>query len=295
MARPRTSPLEVPLCFRDKKRKPPPSFRRARIKGKARTRDSKEVVDEIARGQKLLGPDAVQIGWVKIHNGLAGNEKRDSLVKIGKEKEGTQVTKAGLKQWWKAKREKERKVKGTGMGRVIKTGKGNLRIWLKKLDPMLDSTECRRCGRVEETGPMSLWCAGKEKTGQKILKLGRNGRPAKGKATSKGNWDPTAIGDSIPDQPDEEGTSIADVIMSRVAEYGEVEWASSYGGGCEKAEIPELNFRVAATAPREFWEDAISEAKKNGEAWFTDGSRSEEGRVRGGGTARQEGRVGAQQ
>ena len=108
----------------------------------------KEVVEEVRKRQKNLGPDAVKFAWVKAHVGTHGNEKVDQMAKVGTElgdeDEGIQkvITEGGLKQEWKKRRAEERKVKGTGMGRVVKwnrkarvnyvhcrTGKGNLQAW----------------------------------------------------------------------------------------------------------------------------------------------------------------------
>jgi len=66
----------------------------------------------------------------------------------------------------------ERRVKGTGMGRVVKwnrkarvnyvhcwTGKGNLQAWRHKLDGSTD-LKCRKCGKYAETGRrVALVCA----------------------------------------------------------------------------------------------------------------------------------------
>jgi len=73
------------------------------------------------------------------------------------------VTEGGLKQGWKKMRE-ERRVKGTGMGRVIRwnrkahinyvhcrTGKGNLQAWRNVIDDTVDP-KCRKCGMWRQAG-----------------------------------------------------------------------------------------------------------------------------------------------
>jgi len=134
--------------------------------GKARTRDLKYVMEGIRERQSRLGFNAVSFGWVKANNVLYGNKDADRL---GKEAtnlylEDPQITEGGLKQAWKRMREEERRVKGAGMGRVVKwnwkarvayvqcrTGKGNLQGWRHKIGKP-DNPECRKCRRYAETG-----------------------------------------------------------------------------------------------------------------------------------------------
>jgi len=127
-------------------------------------------VEEVRKRQKNLGPDAVRFAWVKAHVGTRGNERADQMAKsgaeLGDEDEGMNkvITEGGLRQEWKRRRAEERKVKGTGMGRVVRwnrkarvnyvhyrTGKGNLQAWRHVLD-IDQSDECRKCGRYAETG-----------------------------------------------------------------------------------------------------------------------------------------------
>jgi len=124
---------------------------------------------EEIRRQKNLGPDAVRFAWVKAHVGTRGNEKADQMAKsgaeLGDEDEGMNkvITEGGLRQEWKRRRAEERKVKGTGMGRVVRwnrkarvnyvhcrTGKGNLQAWRHVLD-IDQPDECRKCGRYAKT------------------------------------------------------------------------------------------------------------------------------------------------
>ena len=132
----------------------------------ARTRDLKVVIEGIKERQSRLGPNALLFGWVKAHNELHGNEEADRLAKEATNlySEDPQITEGGLKQPWKKMREEERRVKGTGMGRVVRwngkarvayvqcrTGKGNLQAWRHKIGKA-DDPECRKCGRYAETG-----------------------------------------------------------------------------------------------------------------------------------------------
>jgi len=41
----------------------------------------KEVVEEVRKRQKNLGPDAVRFSWVKAHAGTQGNDKADQMAK----------------------------------------------------------------------------------------------------------------------------------------------------------------------------------------------------------------------
>jgi len=75
-------------------------------------------------------------------------------------------------------REEERRVKGAGMGRVVKwnrrarvtyaqcrTGKGNLQAGRHKIGKA-DNSECRKCGRYAETGKhVALVCTHGEDIG----------------------------------------------------------------------------------------------------------------------------------
>jgi len=84
----------------------------------------------------------------------------------------------GLKQAWKRMREEESRVKGAGMGRVVKwnrkarvayvlyrTGKGNLKAWRHKIGKT-ENSQCRKCGRYAETGKhVALVCTHGEDIG----------------------------------------------------------------------------------------------------------------------------------
>jgi len=150
--------------------------------GRARTADLRRVMMDIKERQTRLGPNAVSFGWVKAHNDVGGNEKADQLAKHATTlyPEDPQITEGGLKQAWKRKREEERRVKGAGMGRVVKwnrkarvmyvqcrTGKGNLQAWRHKIGKS-DDPECRKCGRYAETGKhVALVCTHGEEIGRR--------------------------------------------------------------------------------------------------------------------------------
>jgi len=89
---------------------------------KARTNDLKVVLMDIKERQARLGPNAVSFGWVRAHNELFGNEETDRLAKTATQlyPEDLQIIEGGLKQAWRMIREEERRVKGAGMGRVVK-------------------------------------------------------------------------------------------------------------------------------------------------------------------------------
>ncbi|KAF8418709.1 hypothetical protein EV426DRAFT_311223 [Tirmania nivea] len=143
------------------------ALRKAGRRGKARTRDLRKAVASIKERHERLGAGAVRIGWVKAHVGIPGNERADVLAKEGAEElfpEAPQITEGGLRQEWKRLREAERKVAGTGGGRVVRwgrkarvnyvhcrTGKWNLQSWRAKLDDTVDPT-CRSFRRHVETG-----------------------------------------------------------------------------------------------------------------------------------------------
>jgi len=150
--------------------------------GRARTRDLKLVMEGIRERQSRLGPNAVSFGWVKAHNELHGNEEADRLAKEATTlyPEDPQITEGGLKQAWRRMREEERRVKGAGMGRVVKwnrkartayvqcrTGKGNLEAWRHKIG-RAENSECRKCGRYAETGKhVALVCTHGEDIGRR--------------------------------------------------------------------------------------------------------------------------------
>jgi len=150
--------------------------------GKARTRDLKIVMEEIRERQSRLGPNAVSFGWVKAHNELHGNEEADRLAKEATNlyPEDPQITEGGLNQVWRRMREEERRVKGAGMGRVVRwnrrarvayvqccTGKGNLQAWCHKIGKA-ENSECRKCRRYAETGKhVALVCTHGEDIGRR--------------------------------------------------------------------------------------------------------------------------------
>ena len=48
-----------------------------------RTKDLRELVNEIKRGQGVEGGYTVRLGWVKAHVGIEGNERADQMAKQG--------------------------------------------------------------------------------------------------------------------------------------------------------------------------------------------------------------------
>jgi len=150
--------------------------------GKARTRDFKILMEGIRERQSRLGPNTVSFGWVKAHNELLDNEEADWLAKEATNlyPEDPQITEEGLKQTWKRMREEERRVKGAGIGRVVKwnrrarvaylqcrTGKGNLQAWHHKIGKT-DDPECRKCERYTETGKhVAMVCTHGEDIGRR--------------------------------------------------------------------------------------------------------------------------------
>jgi len=72
--------------------------------GRARTRELKEVVEEVRKRQKNLRPDPIRFAWVKTHVGTRDNEKADQMAKsrteLGDEDEGMNkvITEGGLRQ-----------------------------------------------------------------------------------------------------------------------------------------------------------------------------------------------------
>ena len=150
--------------------------------GKASTRDLKIVMEGIREKQFRLGHNTVSFGWVKAHNEIHGNEEADWLAKEATNlyPKDPQITEGGLKQAWKRMREEERRVKGAGMGRVVKwnrkarvayvqcrTGKGNLQTCRHKIGKA-DNSECRKCGRYAETGKhVALVCTHGEDIGRR--------------------------------------------------------------------------------------------------------------------------------
>jgi len=150
--------------------------------GKVRTRDLKVVIEGIRERQSSLGHNAVSFGWVKAHNELHGNEEADRLPKEATNlySEDPQITEGSLKQARRRMREDERRVKGAGMGKVVKwnrkarvayvqcrTGKGNLQAWRHKIGKA-ENSEYRKCGRYAETGKyVALVCTRGEDIGRR--------------------------------------------------------------------------------------------------------------------------------
>ena len=142
------------------------AIKRAGRSGKARIRDLQSIVELIKERQAAMGPQAITIGWVKAHIGIAGNEKADEEAKRASSltPEVSRITEGDIKQEWRRKRTEERRRSDTVQGRAIKwnrkalrnythcrTGKGRLGRWRNMLDPWEDSN-CRFCDEGQETG-----------------------------------------------------------------------------------------------------------------------------------------------
>jgi len=96
------------------------AVRKAGRTGRARAGELKEVVEEVRKGQRNLGPNAARFTWVKAHVGTQGNEKADQMAKAGAELEGedegveTVITEGGVEA--KVEAEKGGGEKGQGDG-----------------------------------------------------------------------------------------------------------------------------------------------------------------------------------
>ena len=78
-------------------------------RGKARTRELVQLEGKIRDQRDLYGQDNVNIGWVKVHIGIEGDQRADEMAKMGAAKEGrNHVTEGGLRQWEKAERRNNR-------------------------------------------------------------------------------------------------------------------------------------------------------------------------------------------
>ena len=135
-------------------------------RGRANTRELKEIVDKIQKRKENHGEGATVLVWVEAHVSIRGNEKADELAKGGASlaREGDVVTEGGIKQEWKERGRKARQVEGYGKWRAVRwnrkalhtytqcrTNKGRLGQWRNTLDPWSDPG-CRWCGEEIETG-----------------------------------------------------------------------------------------------------------------------------------------------
>ena len=136
-------------------------------RGRARTAALKEVIEGIARKQQQERETehTVILAWTKAHIGIRGNERADQMAKEASGYQGAnKVTQGGIKAVWQEMRRNERRVEGFGKGRVIgwnrtsvtayshiRTGKGRLRGWRKKIGKE-DWGYCYCGAGVTETG-----------------------------------------------------------------------------------------------------------------------------------------------
>ena len=82
------------------------AIKQAADKGRARSRDLVEVVNEI--GRRPAKGLSTQCGWVKAHVGVDGNERADLMAKAGcRESLLPQVMEGGVRAYWKDVRRRE--------------------------------------------------------------------------------------------------------------------------------------------------------------------------------------------
>ena len=136
--------------------------KRAADKGRGRSRDLVEVVDEV--GRRITKGLSTRFGWVKAHVGVDGNECADLMAKAGcRESLLPQVTEGGVRAYWNDVRSQGRAQQGLGSGRVVqwnrwavlrythqRVGKGDVGEWRRVIGS--EDTVCRLCGVEEETG-----------------------------------------------------------------------------------------------------------------------------------------------
>ena len=138
------------------------AIKQATDKGRGRSRDLVEVVDEV--GRRVTKGLSTQFGWVKAHVGVGGNKRADLMAKTGcRESLLPQVTEGGVRAYWKDVHSRERAQRGLGSGRVVRwnrravlrythlrVGKGDVGEWRRVIGN--EDTLCRLCGVEEETG-----------------------------------------------------------------------------------------------------------------------------------------------
>ena len=138
------------------------AIKRAAHSGRGRTEDLVEVVDEVGR-RSLLGL-GTQLGWVKAHAGVDGNELADQRARAGcRESLLPQITEGGVRAYCKDVCTRERAQRGLGSGRVVRwnrravlrhthlrVGKGDVGEWRRVIGT--EGTLCHLCGVEEETG-----------------------------------------------------------------------------------------------------------------------------------------------
>ena len=138
------------------------AIKRAADRGRGRSRDLVEVVDEI--GRRITKGLSTNFGWVKAHVGIDGNERADLMAKAGcRDSLLPQVTESGVRAYWKDVSSRGRAQRGLGSGRVVRwnrraalrythlrVGKGDVGEWRRVIGN--EDTLCRLCGVEEETG-----------------------------------------------------------------------------------------------------------------------------------------------
>lgn len=53
----------------------------------------------------------------------------------------------------------------------------------------------------------------------------------------------------------------------------------SFGGRVEKVDVEEVELGINATGDRMYWKAVIEDHREGAEAWYTDGSKLEDGKV----------------
>ena len=138
------------------------AIKRAADRGRGRSRDLVEVVDEV--GRRTMRGLSTQVGWVKAHAGVDGNERADLMAKAGcRESLLPQMTEGGVRAYWKEVRSRQRAQRGLGSRRVVRwnrravlrythlrVGKGDVGEWRRVIGN--EDTLCRLCRVEEETG-----------------------------------------------------------------------------------------------------------------------------------------------
>ena len=159
----------VPLLVLSDSRAALTVLKNAASVGKARTADLRGVVDLV--GTWDGGGVELRFGWVKAHVGVWGNERADALARAGCGGGGIpRAMEGGVRALWKKLRARERSVSGLGAGRIsgwgrraasrytqLRTGKGDLGVWRKRLGRGLGS--CCLCqGDLEMGGHLVFRC-----------------------------------------------------------------------------------------------------------------------------------------
>ena len=120
----------------------------------------------VAARRRLRAGKTTEIGWVKAHEGIEGNELADVHAKRAAEamEDRKTVTAGGIRQRVKQERKEWREEESYGKGRRVgwdrramsnftqlRTGKGPFRSWLHRIRQR-ESARCAHCRTEDETG-----------------------------------------------------------------------------------------------------------------------------------------------